>query len=120
MHIIVSDEVYTTNSTLVAMVVISLNAIIKKVADSAKVGGECNPTCFIATCLRYGLALVAYGAHHFFYGVTIYIMTLGVIVAMTADICFVTTRCNQTAPTQIVFATIFWFFGFFLFCFGFF
>ena len=106
-HVIVLAEFYTTNSALIAMVVISLNAIIKKVAYGAKVGGECNPACFIATGLRYGLALVAYGAHHFFDGVPIYVMIFGVIVAVAAHIRFITTRRNQEASAYIMFATIF-------------
>ena len=110
MHAVVSDEFYTTNAALIAVVVISLNPVIKKVAHGAKVGGECNAACFVATCLGYGLALVACGAHHFFYRVTIYVMILGVIVAMAAHIHFVATRRNQEASAYIVFATIVWFF----------
>ena len=83
---------HATNAALVAVVIISLNAIIKKVAHGAKISGELDATLIVATCLRHGLSVIAFIAHHFFDGVPVHFMGLGVVVAVTAHILFVAAR----------------------------
>jgi hypothetical protein len=46
-HIVTDVTLHATNSAFIAVVVISLNAIIKKVAHGAKIGGELGATTFI-------------------------------------------------------------------------
>ena len=104
MHTIIIT-LYATNAALVAVVIISLNAIIKKVAHRTKIGSKLNATCIIAACLGHGLSFIALIAHHFFDGVPIHFMRLGVIVTVTAYICFSATWGHQAALAHIVLAT---------------
>jgi hypothetical protein len=83
---------HTTNAAFITMVIISLNTIIKKVAHSAKIGGELNATLIVATRLRHGLSVITLIAHHFLDGVPIHCVRLGVVVAVAAPICLVATR----------------------------
>jgi hypothetical protein len=85
---------HATNAALVAVVIISLNAIVKEVAHRAKISGELDATCIILACLGHGLLFIAVIAHHFFDGVPVHFMCLGVVVAVAAHIRFVATRRN--------------------------
>jgi Na+-translocating ferredoxin:NAD+ oxidoreductase RnfA subunit len=96
---------YTTNAALVAVKIISLNAIVKKVAHGAKIGGELDAAFIIAACLRHRLFFITRSAHYFFNGVPVHFMCLGVIVTVATHIHFVTTRSNQAASAHIVLAT---------------
>jgi hypothetical protein len=91
------------NAALVAVVVISLNAIVKKVAHGAKVGGELGAA--MKAGVRYGLLRIASIAHHFFDGMTIHLVRFGVVVAVAAHIRLVATRCDQAASAHVVLAT---------------
>jgi hypothetical protein len=82
--------VHPANAALVAVVIISLNAIVKKVAHGAKVGGELGAA--MKACVRHGLSFIARSAYHFFYGVPIHLVRFGVVVAVAAHICLVATR----------------------------
>jgi hypothetical protein len=93
---------HPTNAALVAVVIISLNAVIKKVAHGAKICGKRNTT---GTRLRHGLSFVASSAHHLFHSVPIHFMRFGIVVAVAARIHFVATRGHQTASANIVFTT---------------
>jgi hypothetical protein len=93
---------HPTNAALVAVVIISLNAVIKEVAHGAKVGGELGVA--IKACVRHGLLRIASSAHHFLDGVPIHFMRFGIVVAVAAHIHFVATRGHQTASANIVFA----------------
>ena len=81
---------HATNAALIAVVIISLNAIIKKVTHDAKVGGELGAA--MKACVRHGLPRIALSAYHFFYGVPIHFVRFGVVVAVTAHIRLVATR----------------------------
>jgi hypothetical protein len=83
---------HTTNSAFIAVVIISLNSVIKKIAHGAKIGGKLDAT--LKACLRHGLPVIARSAHHFLDSVPIHFMHLGVIVAVTAHILFTATRRN--------------------------
>ena len=116
MHVFVAVP-YTANAALVAVVVISLNAIVKEVAHGAKIGGELDAAFTVAACIGHGLSVIARSAHHLFYGVPVHFMCLGVVVTMTAHILFVATRRNQAASAHIVLAPhqlhiLFFFIGF--------
>jgi hypothetical protein len=104
MHVFVAVP-YTANAALVAVVVISLNAVVKKIAHGAKIGGELDATFIVAACIGHGLSVIARSAHHLFYGVPVHFMCLGVVVTMTAHILFVATRRNQAASAHIVLTT---------------
>jgi hypothetical protein len=80
-----------TNAALVAVVVISLHSVIKEIAHGAKVGGELDAAFIIYACVGHGLSVIARGAHHFFHGVPVHFMGLGVVVAVAARILFVAT-----------------------------
>jgi hypothetical protein len=95
----------TANAALVAVVVISLNAIVKKVAHGAKVGGELDAALIIYACVRHGLSVIALITHHFFDGVPVHFMCLGVVVTVAAHMLFIATRRNQAASANIVLAT---------------
>lgn len=96
---------YTTNSAFIAMIIISLNSVIKKIAHGAKIGGELDATLIVAARLRHGLPVIAHGAHHFFDFVPIHFMGFRIVVAVTAHILFVATRGHQAASAHIVLAT---------------
>jgi hypothetical protein len=83
-----------TNAALVAVVVISLNSVVKEVAHGANICGELCATFIVAACLRHGLSVIALITHHLFDGVPVHFMRLSVIVTVTARILFVATRCN--------------------------
>jgi len=83
---------HTTNAAFIAVVIISLNSVIKEIAHCTKICGELCATP--EACLRHGLSVIACIAHHFFHGVPIHFMRLGVIVAVTAHILFVAARRN--------------------------
>ena len=104
MHVFVAVP-YTANAALVTVVVISLNSVVKEVANGAKIGGELNAALSIYACIGHGLSVIARSAHHLFHGVPVHFMGLGVVVTMTAHILFVATRCNQAASAHIVLAT---------------
>jgi hypothetical protein len=81
---------HPANAALVAVVVISLGAIVKKIADGAKIGGELNAA--IKTRLGHRLSVIALIAHHLFHGMPIHFMALGVVVTVTTHIRLVATR----------------------------
>jgi hypothetical protein len=81
---------YPTNSAFIAMIIISLNSVIKKVAHGTKIGRELDAT--LKACLRDGLFFIALVAHDFFDFVPIHCMRLCFIVAVTACILFAATR----------------------------
>jgi hypothetical protein len=80
----------TTNAALVAVVIISLNAIVKKVAHGAKVGGE--PGAAMKAGVGHGLPFIARSAYHFFDGMTIHLVRFGVVVTVAAHIRLVAAR----------------------------
>ena len=84
----------TANAALVAVVIISLNAIVKEVAHGAKISGELDAACIISACLGHGLPVITCGTHYFFDGVSVHFMRFGVVVAVAAHIRFVATRRN--------------------------
>jgi hypothetical protein len=94
---------HAANAALVAVVVISLNAIIKEVAHGAKIRGELDATLSVAACLRHGLPFIARSAHHFFDGVAVHLVCFGIVVAMAAPMFLVTTRGDQAASAHVVF-----------------
>jgi hypothetical protein len=79
-----------TNSALDAVVIISLNAIIKEVAHGAKIGGELGPA--INARLGHGLPFIAFSTHHLFDSVSVHLVRLGVVVAVAAHIRLVAAR----------------------------
>jgi hypothetical protein len=79
-----------TNAALIAVVVISLNAIVKEVAHGAKIRGELDAT--LKARVGHGLPFIAFGADHFFDRMPVHFMALGVIVAVTAHIRLVAAR----------------------------
>ena len=85
---------HATNAAFIAVIIISLNSVIKKVAHGAKIGGELNATFIVAACLRHGLPVIARSAHHFLDGVPVHFMGLCFIVAVTAHILFAAARRN--------------------------
>jgi hypothetical protein len=92
MHVFVAVP-YTANAALVAVVVISLNSVIKEVAHGAKIGGKlCAPAIIVAACVGHGLSVIALITHHLFHGVPVHFMSLGFVVTVTAHILFVATR----------------------------
>jgi hypothetical protein len=92
------------NAALVAVVVISLNAIVKKVAHGAKICGELNAAFIIYACVGHGLSVIALITHHLFDGMPVHFVGLCVIVTMATHIHFVATRRNQAASAHIVLA----------------
>jgi hypothetical protein len=98
----VAAPFHSANSALVAVVIISLGAIIKEVAHGAKIGGELNAT--IKARVRHGLSFAALGAHHLFDRMPVHFMALGIIVAMTTHISFVTTWCDNAASAHVMLA----------------
>jgi hypothetical protein len=78
------------NAALVAVVVIPLNAVVKKVAHGAKVGGELDATA--NAFLRDGLLHSTRRAHHLFDRVPVHFVRLGVVVAVAAHIRLVAAR----------------------------
>jgi hypothetical protein len=92
------------NAALVAVVVISLNAIIKEVAHGAKIRGELDATLNVAARVGHGLPFITLSAHHFFDGVAVHLVRFGVVVAVTAPMCLVTTWGDQAASAHVVFA----------------
>jgi len=81
---------YATNAALVAVVVISLNAIIKEVARGTKIRGKLDAA--IKACVRHGLPFIARSAHHIFDGVAVHLVRFGVVVAVAAHIRLVAAR----------------------------
>ena len=94
---------HATNAALVAVVIISLNAVVKKVAHGAKVGGELGAA--MKACVGHGLPRIALSADHFFYGVPIHLMRFGVVVAVAAPIYVSTARGHKMATAHVVLAT---------------
>jgi hypothetical protein len=92
------------NAALVAVVVISLNAIVKKVAHGAKICGELNAAFIIYACVGHGLSVIALITHHLFDGMPVHFVGLCVIMTMATHIHFVATRRNQAASAHIVLA----------------
>jgi hypothetical protein len=78
------------NAALVAVVVIPLNTVVKKVAHGAKVGGELDAA--INACLRHGLLHITRRAHHLFDRVPVHFVRLSVVVAVAAHIRLVAAR----------------------------
>ena len=97
---------HPTNSAFIAVVIISLNSVIKEIAHGAKIGGELDATLIVAARLRHGLPVITRSTHHFFDGVPIHFMGFRIVVAVTAHILFVATRGHQAASAHIVFALI--------------
>jgi hypothetical protein len=95
---------HPANAALVAVVVISLNPVVKEVAHGAKVGGELGAT--IKARVGHGLSFVTRRAHHFFDRMPVNFMTLGIVVAVAAHICLVATRGDQAASAHVVLAHI--------------
>ena len=95
---------YATNAALVAVVVISLNSVVKEVAHGAKIGGELDAAFIIYACVGHGLSVIALITHHLFHGVPVHFMCLCFIVAVAARILFVATRGHQAASAHIVLA----------------
>ena len=93
-----------TQTALVAMIIISLDSVIKEVANRAKVGGELDATGFIVACLAHWLLHAARIAHHFFDRVSVHFMCLGIIVAVPTHVRFIATRGHKAASSDIVFA----------------
>ena len=83
---------HATNAAFIAVVIISLNAIVKKVAHGAKVGGELGAA--MKACVGHGLPFIARRAHHFFDGMAIHLVRFGVVVAVTAHIRIVAARSH--------------------------
>ena len=96
---------HPANATLVTMVVISLCAIVKEVANCAKICSKLNAATFVRACLGYGLSAIALIAYHFFDRVPVHFMALSVVVTVTAHIRLVATRGNQAASSHVVFAS---------------
>jgi hypothetical protein len=80
------------NAALVAVVVISLNAVVKEVAHGTKIGGELHAAFIIHACVGHGLSVIARCAHHLFDGVPVHFVRLGVVVAVAAHIRLVAAR----------------------------
>jgi hypothetical protein len=95
---------HPANAALVAVVVISLNPVVKEVAHGAKVGGELDAATIVATCGRYGLSFITRSAHHFFDGVAVHLVRLGVVVAVAAHVHLVAARGNKAASAHVVLA----------------
>jgi hypothetical protein len=112
---------YTTNAALVAVVVISLNAIVKEVAHGTKICGELHAAFIIYACVGHGLSVIALITHHLYDGVPVHFVGLSFIMTVATRILFVATRRNQAASAHVVLATNHFFFFFFLcfFLFGF-
>ena len=96
---------HSANSALVAVVVISLNPVVKEVAYGAKVGGELGAAA--NACVGHGLSFITRSAHHFFDRMPVHFMALGIIVAMTTHIRFVTTWCDKAASAHVMLASYF-------------
>jgi hypothetical protein len=89
MHVFLAPF-HATNATLVAMIIISLNAIIKEVAHGAKIRGELDATT--KACLGNRLPFIALIAHHLFDRVPVHLVRLGVVVAVATHIRLVAAR----------------------------
>jgi hypothetical protein len=106
---------HPANAALVAVVVISLNPVVKEVAHGAKICGELNAAS--NACVGHGLSFITRSAHHFFDRMPVNFMTLGIVVAVTTPIYVSTTRGDQAASAHVVRATnainllLFFFFG---------
>jgi hypothetical protein len=98
----IGRALYATNAALVAVVVIPLHPVVKEVAHGAKVGGELGAT--LNARVGHGLPFITRRAHHFFDGVAVHLVCFGVVVAMAAPMCLVTTRGDQAASAHVVFA----------------
>jgi hypothetical protein len=96
---------HPANAALVAVVVISLNAIIKKVAHCAKVCGEPNAATFVRACLGHRLSGVARSTYQFFDCMAVHFVRFGVVVAVTAYVCLVAAWGHQQALAHIVLTT---------------
>jgi hypothetical protein len=95
----------TTNATLVAVKIISLNAIIKKVAHGTKICSKLDTALIICACVGHGLSVIALITHHLFDSVPIHFMGLSVIVAVAAHILLAAAGGYQKASAHIVLAT---------------
>jgi hypothetical protein len=96
---------HPANAALVAVVVISLNPVVKEVAHGAKVGGELDAATIVATCVGHGLPFITRSAHHFFDGVPVHFVRLGVVVAVAAHVRLVATWCNKAESAHVVLTT---------------
>jgi hypothetical protein len=103
MHVIVL-AFDTTQSALVAMVIISLGSVIEEVARRAKVGGELDAACHVAARLGHWLLHLTLIAHHLFDRVSVHFMCLGIVVAVPTHVHFIATRGHKAASSDIVFA----------------
>jgi hypothetical protein len=88
----IGRALHPANAALVAVVVISLNPVVKEVAHGAKVGGELGATLNVAARVGHGLSFITRSAYHFFDGVAVHLVRFGIVVAMTTHIRLVTTR----------------------------
>jgi hypothetical protein len=103
-HVTIVAFVYSTDAALVAMIIPSLRPIIKEVARCAEIRRELDAACSVAARLRHRLTRVTRVAHHFFDGMSINFMRLGIVVAVAAHVHFVTTGGNQAASSNVVLA----------------
>jgi hypothetical protein len=104
MHVF-AVPLHAANAALVAVVVISLNAVVKEVAHAAKICGELDAAFIIYACVGHGLSVIALITHHLFDGVPVHFVGLSFIVTVTARTLFVATRRNQSASAHIVLAS---------------
>jgi len=92
----------TTYSAFIAVIVVSLNAIIKQIANVTKI--FCKLYSATNTFVTNTLSTIANRTHNFLYFKTIDFMRLVVIVTKTTRIHLFTTRRNQFASSKIVLA----------------
>jgi hypothetical protein len=116
MHVF-AVPLHAANAALVAVVVISLNAVVKEVAHGTKIGGELHAAFIIHACVGHGLSVIALITHHLFDGVPVHFVGLSFIMTVATRILFVATRRNQAASAHVVLATNHFFFFFFFLCF---
>jgi hypothetical protein len=95
---------HPANAALVAVIIISLGAVVKEVAHGAKIGGEPNTATIVATCVGHGLSFITRSAHHLFDRMPVHLVRLGVVVAVAAHVRLVATRCNNAASAHVVLA----------------
>jgi hypothetical protein len=95
----------TTNATLVAVIIISLNSVIKEVAHGAKICSKLDTALIICAYVGHGLSVIALITHHLFDSVPIHFMGLGVIVAVAAHILLAAAGGYQKASAHIVLTT---------------
>jgi hypothetical protein len=113
----IGRALHPANAALVAVVVISLNPVVKEVAHGAKIGGELDAATIVATCVRHRLSFITRSAHHFFDRMPVHLVRFGVVVAVAAHVRLVAARGNQKASAHVVLATNHFLFFFFFFLF---